>query len=131
MPHAEPSNFSYHIGSALCIAALLALYLIGVCLRSYVARSSADVSFRHVLLGVPAGIVTMVPYARSSYDGLQLSSSSLSFDIAIMIGYAMIFGMMSRETIDRMAQHFGNRGLSDIEGQAPSGAEVGGQALPK
>jgi hypothetical protein len=44
--------------------------------------------------------MTMGIYAKSAFA--QLSDDNLAFDGPVIVGYAIIFGMLSRETLERL-----------------------------
>jgi hypothetical protein len=100
----EPQpDYVYHATTAVGIAVLVALYFFGVWSRSYVMPAEKSLPIRRQLVAsVPVGFVTMGLYARSSFPTMSLESADLVFNVAVMMGYAIIFGMLSRETLERM-----------------------------
>jgi hypothetical protein len=91
------------LSKGLALAGLIGLYFLGVWIRNYVLP--ADPTFpikRQLAAALPVGFITMGAYAKSALPPLFASDSDVSADIAIMIGYAIIFGMMSREALEKL-----------------------------
>ncbi|MEA2954005.1 MAG: hypothetical protein QOJ96_3525 [Alphaproteobacteria bacterium] len=100
---AESPNIVYHLTAAFGIGLLILLYFFGVWSRSYVLPTANDLPVRkQFIASVPVGFVTMGLYAKTAFAGLSLASTNLTFDCATMVGYAIIFGMLSRESLERM-----------------------------
>jgi hypothetical protein len=94
-------NWLYHAFPVVGLVLLVSLYFFGVWSRSYVMPSENDIPVRKQLVAaIPVGLLTMGVYAKSAFQGL--SADSLAYDGAVMAGYAIIFGMLSRETLDRL-----------------------------
>jgi hypothetical protein len=101
--HPETGNWIFHLNTVFAIIAMMALYSFGVWLRTYVFPSQAGAAVRRQLLAsVPVGLITMAVYGKTSLAGLNFASSDVSFDLCLMAGYIIVFGMMSRETLDRI-----------------------------
>ena len=102
MPQPEPSNFLYIMNTIFGIIALISLYTFGVWLRSYVFRTEKDWPIRRQLLAsVPVGLITMALYGKTALPGLDFNSPNVAFDICLIAGYTIIFGMLSREALER------------------------------
>lgn len=99
----ESTDLIYHAGTVTAILVMMVLYSFGVWLRSYVYPTS-DIHpiKRQLLASVPVGLITMAVYGKTSLAGLDPDSTDVSFDVCLMAGYIIVFGMMSRETLDRM-----------------------------
>jgi hypothetical protein len=94
-------NWVYHAFPVVGLAFLVGLYFFGVWSRSYVMPSDNDIPVKKQLVAaIPVGLLTMGVYAKSAFA--TLSADSLAYDGAVMAGYAIIFGMLSRETLDRL-----------------------------
>ena len=99
----EPPDYIYILGTLICLAILVGLYFFGVWLRSYVLPSRTPLPLKKQLLAsIPVGLLTMGVYAKSALPALALTPNTLAFDGAIMAGYAIIFGMLSRESLERL-----------------------------
>jgi hypothetical protein len=59
---------------------------------------------KQFVASIPAGLLTMGPYAKSAFPALSQSHANIPFDGAVMAGYAIIVGMLSRETRERLLQ---------------------------
>ena len=106
MPVPEPSSAVYYITSFAALVVLVALYFFGVWSRTYVMRSHTALPLSKQLVGaIPVGLLTMGVYAKTSFPALTQAGSDMAFEGAIMAGYAIIFGMMSRETLERLLTH--------------------------
>lgn len=82
--------------------ALVGLFYFGVWSRSYVYPAQVMVPFRRQLIAVaPVGLITMAVYAKTVLPGITNGDDDAT-DIALIAGYAIIYGMLSRETLDRM-----------------------------
>ena len=102
-PVPESPNIIYHLTAATGIISLIALYFFGVWSRSYILPTANDIPVRkQVVASVPVGFVTMGLYAKTALPALTLASTNLAFDCTVMVGYAIIFGMLSRESLERM-----------------------------
>lgn len=103
-PHAD---YVYHATTALSVAVLVALYFFGVWSRTYIMPVPRGLSLRRQLVAsVPVGFVTMGLYARSAFPAMMEDPANLVFNVAVTMGYAIIFGMLSRETLERMLATF-------------------------
>lgn len=101
-PTASP-DWVYHAITVAGILALVALYFFGVWSRSYIFPSKGDLPLKKQLVAaIPVGLVTMGIYARSAFEMLALKPENLAFDVTVMAGYAIVFGMLSRETLERL-----------------------------
>jgi hypothetical protein len=99
----EPSNLPILITNALGLAALIGFYFFGVWSRTYIFPTDAAFSIgRQLVAAVPVGFVTMGLYAKSALPPLLQGRDDVAADIAIAIGYAIILGMMSRETLEKL-----------------------------
>lgn len=96
-------NWLHHVTTLSGILALVALYFFGVWSRSYILPSKNDLSLsRQLVAAIPVGLLTMGVYARSAFEAVALKPDDLAFDVTVMAGYAIVFGMLSRETLERM-----------------------------
>jgi hypothetical protein len=99
----EPSNAIYYATTVVGLLFLITLYFFGVWSRTYVmpAANHPPVG-RQLVAAVPVGLVTMGLYAKSAFPALMVGPETVAFDVAVMAGYAIIFGMLSRESLDRL-----------------------------
>jgi hypothetical protein len=121
MPVPEPSdlNLELLISNLVALLILFTLYLFGVWSRSYILPADSTVPLRRQFVAaIPIGLLTMGGYAKSALPGIHFNDGSGVFDFAIMLGYAIFLGMISRESLDRL-----------IESAKGTGA-VGGVSLP-
>jgi hypothetical protein len=102
-PSPPSPDWVYHAMTLAGILALVMLYFFGVWSRSYVFPSKGDLPLKkQVVAAIPVGLVTMSIYARSAFEMLVLKPENLAFDVTVMAGYAIVFGMLSRETLERL-----------------------------
>lgn len=102
-PAPEPHDYVFHATTLAGLAALICLYIFGVWLRSYILPTPNDIPIRRQLLAsFPVGCITIALYAKSAFPALTIASESLVFDVFVMAGYVMIFGMLSRESLERL-----------------------------
>lgn len=101
----EPSDALYYITATVALAVLIGLYFFGVWSGSYVMPTPHELSLRKQLVAaIPVGLVTMGAYAKSAFPALTQSHANIPFDAAVMGGYAIFLGMLSRETLERLLQ---------------------------
>ena len=101
----EPSNALYYVTSTSVLALLIGLYFFGVWSRNYLMPSSNSLPLRKQLVAaIPVGLVTMGLYAKSAFPALTQPSASIAFDAGVMAGYAILYGMLSRESLERLLQ---------------------------
>ena len=99
----EPAGLSAHANSALGLGILVALYFFGIWSRSYVLPSKTKLPVTKQLIGgIPVGLLTMGMYAKTTFPGLTIATTDLVPNLAIMAGYAIIFGMLSRESLEKL-----------------------------
>ncbi len=100
-----PSFFQVHlasIASVLFMLALVGLFYFGVWSRSFLYPANITIPLRRQLVAaVPVGLITMAVYAKTVLPGIT-SGDDDATDYALIAGYAIIYGMLSRETLDRM-----------------------------
>lgn len=102
MPHPETPSLLAWLLTPIGIILLMSLYAFGVWLRSYVLRTNKDWPIKQQLLAsVPVGLITMALYGKTTLPSLDFGSPNVSFDICLIAGYTIIFGMMSREALER------------------------------
>jgi hypothetical protein len=105
MTTAESADVLYYLSSTVGLIVLLALYLFGVWSRSYVMPTPNELPLRRQLVAsIPVGLLTMSAYAKSALPSLAQSQGDMPFDLAMMAGYAIVFGMLSRESLERLLQ---------------------------
>ncbi len=86
----------------VALTGLIACYMFGVWLRSFVFPADSTMPvWRQLLVAIPVGLITMGLYAKSALPPL-LQAVDPTADAAISIGYAIILGMLSRETLEKM-----------------------------
>jgi hypothetical protein len=105
----EPLDITYHLTSVAGILALIGPYLLGVWARTYAFPADQSVDMKRLLVGaLPVAILAMTAYAKTSFAALESSlvedPRSISFDVMIMVGYAICFGMLSREGLEKLLQ---------------------------
>ena len=100
----EPtSNIVYYISTIAGLTALTGLYIFGVWLRAYVFPADNTTPVKKLMLGsIPVALLTMGAYAKTSFPTLTIQPQNLPFDAAIMAGYSIVFGMLSREALEKL-----------------------------
>jgi len=97
--HSELSTIVANIAG---VTILIVCYVFGVWLRNYIYPTDSTTPLkRQLMAAIPIGLVTMGVYAKTSFPGLDYSHDGV-FDTAIMFGYAVVFGMLSRESLEKM-----------------------------
>jgi len=97
--HSETSTIVANVAG---VTVLIACYVFGVWLRNYIYPTDSTTPLkRQLMAAIPIGLVTMGVYAKTSFPGLDYSQDGV-FDTAIMFGYAVVFGMLSRESLEKM-----------------------------
>ncbi len=100
---AEPAGFGLPLSKGLALLGLIGLYFFGVWLRTYVLPADTTLPFkRQLVAAIPVGLITMGAYGKTALPPLFAATTDVSGDIAIMIGYTIIFGMMSREALEKL-----------------------------
>jgi len=100
---AEPPDWTYHATTFAAILILVAIYFFGVWLRTYVIPAQGDMPVsKQLLASIPVGLLTMTAYAKTSFPALAHAGSNIPYDVMTMLASAMIFGMLSRESLDRL-----------------------------
>ncbi len=98
----EPSILPVLITNVLGLLILMLLYFFGVWSRSYILPADTGMSVkRQLVAAVPIGFVTMGLYAKSALPGIHLGGTGV-FDFAVMLGYAIFLGMISRESLEKL-----------------------------
>jgi hypothetical protein len=86
--------------STLVLAVLIACYVFGIWARTYVFPAEASLTLTQQLVaGLPVALITMGIYAKNAVPQM-----ATPFDFAIACGYAMVLGMLSRESLARILQ---------------------------
>ncbi|MEX6506844.1 hypothetical protein [Jiella sp. M17.18] len=98
----ENPDWGIHIMAAIAIVLLMGLYIIGILCRNVVFPAKKQNLRSHLAAGIPVGFITMGPYGKAALSGINLASPDMLFNLMITFGYAIIFGMMSRETLDKI-----------------------------
>src|SRR5260221_8695179 len=99
------AEFNYLAPSFIPLLGLMGLYTFGVWLRTYVFPTGRDCSLkRQLLASIPIGLVTMAGYAKTALPSVSVDPNSAVFDISLIAGYAIIFGMLSRDVLERVLQ---------------------------
>ena len=97
--HSELSTIVANIAG---VTVLIFCYVFGVWLRNYIYPTDSTTPLkRQLMAAIPIGLVTMGVYAKTSFPGLDYTHDGV-FDTAIMFGYAVVFGMLSRESLEKM-----------------------------
>lgn len=110
----EPSDLGGFVSAAVLLGLLVLCYFFGIWSRHYVLPARDGMKVRQQLVaGVPVALITMGIHAKSA--AVTLTDPS---DFAMMFGYAIIFGMLSRESLARILQ--GAQG--NLAAPAPAGA---------
>jgi len=99
---AEPSNWIYLVPTFIAILVLMGLYAFGVWLRSFVFPTGNGLPLkRQLLASIPVGLITMAGYAKTALPSVNFSDpSTAAFDLCLIAGYTMVFGMLSREALE-------------------------------
>lgn len=114
----EPASYVAHINSAIGLLLLICLYFFGVWSRSYVMPSKKKLPFsKQLVAAIPVGLLTMAMYAETSFPSLTIESENLVTNLAKMAAYAIIFGMLSRESLEKLLDE-----KSGILAKPPAGA---------
>jgi hypothetical protein len=99
----EPFAFALTVTKGLAVLGLIVLYLIGVWLRNFVLPADATLPLKRQLgAAVPVAFLTMGAYAKTALPPLFTGGGDVFPDVAIMIGYAIFLGMMSREALEKL-----------------------------
>jgi hypothetical protein len=99
----EPANWTYHLTTAFGLTLLVCLYIFGVWSRSYVLPTPDQLPIkRQLIAAIPIGLITMGAYAKSAFGEMVRMPDNIEFDLVIAFGYAIIFGMLSRESLERI-----------------------------
>lgn len=99
----EPMSWGAQGWSAIFIVSLIVLFNFGIWLRSYVYPPQMSIGMGvQLAAGVPVGLLLMGMYGRTAYSGLDWESANLVFDGALVCGNIILFGMMSRESLDKI-----------------------------
>jgi hypothetical protein len=99
----ETSGIGLPLSKGLALIGLIGLYFFGVWLRTYVLPADTTLPFkRQLAAAIPVGLITMGAYGKAALPPLFTATSDVSGDIAIMIGYTIVFGMMSREALEKL-----------------------------
>jgi hypothetical protein len=118
----ETPNFIIYLTSGTALTTLIAFYFFGVWSRSYIFPSQTDMPLgKQFLASVPVGLLTMGVYAKTAVPALLDSPQHMVFDGAIMLGYAIIFGMLSRESLERLIKNTQPPVEAATAGLAPRG----------
>ena len=104
----EPGS-AVALTNSIGFGVLLGGYVFGVWIRKYILPTgSPSPLWRELLLAIPAGFVVLGGYAKITVPAVFADQSGSGvFDGAIAIGYAIFFGMLSRETLGKMLAGFG------------------------
>jgi hypothetical protein len=99
----EPADWGVHVFAALSVLLLILLYNFGIVSRSVIMPPTQVVPLkRQLLAGIPTGLVTMGLYGKTAIPSLSFGSASVIFDAVVIAGNAIVFGMLSRDTLDKM-----------------------------
>ena len=95
--HIDWNIFAY---SGVMLSMLVGCYFFGIWARNYVFPAKTTLTIRQQLVvGLPISLITMGIYAKDAVGKMQDP-----FDFAIAFGYAMLLGMLSRESLTRLFQ---------------------------
>src|ERR1700726_4212643 len=98
----EPSALPIVLTNLLGVTVLIVCYVFGVWVRSYIYPADARSSLkRQLVAAIPVGLVTMGLYAKTALPAIHPDQAGV-FDFVTMLGYAIIFGMLSRESLEKM-----------------------------
>lgn len=122
MTVAEQPDWGIHAFAAMSILMLMFLYNVGIWSRSYVlpVASGGHSLTKQLIVGLPVGLVTMGLYGKTAIPGLDFGSPNMLFDGATVAGNAIIFGMLSRESLDKLLKTV-RPPMPAADGQAPAG----------
>jgi|SRR5215813_14631901 len=83
--------------STVVLSILIAWYIFGIWARTYVFPAETTLTITQQLVaGLPVALITMGIYAKNAIGQMENP-----FDFAIAFGYAMVLGMLSRESLTR------------------------------
>jgi hypothetical protein len=123
----EPPAFAPHLTAGFFILYLLAMYNVGIWSRSLIFPPPHSHPLRiQLLAGVPVGLLMMGFYGKPAFSTLDGASANFTFDVAVIGGNMILFGMLSRETLDRMIQA-GRDKIAGHPGGAPPGPAPAGK----
>lgn len=96
-------DWIYYVTTFAAILILVMIYFFGVWLRTYVIPAQADMPVgKQLAASIPVGLLTMTAYAKTSFPALAHAGTNVPYDVMTMLASAMIFGMLSRESLDRL-----------------------------
>lgn len=112
----EPSpSWIYHATTFSAILILALIYFFGVWLRTYVIPAQGEMPVsKQLLASIPIGLLTMTAYAKTSLPALSYASTNFPYDVVTMLASAMVFGMLSRESLDRLLKSTTGAALPDV-----------------
>jgi hypothetical protein len=103
VPTPESADWMIHINSAVFISLLIAFYNFGIWSRTYIFPADAANPLKvQLLAGIPVGFMLMGFYGKTAYASIDAKSANLLFDSAVIVANMIVFGMLSRETLDKM-----------------------------
>ena len=116
----EPSVFEPILANLGGVTVLILCYIFGVWSRTYIYPSDSSTPLkRQLVAAIPIGLVTMGIYAKTSLAHLDLTGDGV-FDGITMLGYAVIFGMLSRESLEKILDGGGRKELPVPQPALPS-----------
>jgi hypothetical protein len=108
-------NWIYHATTFTAILVLVALYFFGVWLRTYVIPAQGEMPVsKQLLASIPVGLLTMTAYAKTAFPGVMLAGDNMPYDAMTMLASAILFGMLSRESLDRLLKSAPNVPVPEI-----------------
>ncbi len=99
----EPSFVPLLLTNFLAVCVLIGFYFFGVWSRNFVFPADKNLSWgKQLVAAIPVGFITMGVYAKSALPPLTHGTGDAAFDVFVTLGYAIVLGMMSRETLEKI-----------------------------
>ena len=99
---AVSTDLSAFLTNACGVTVLLLCYIFGVWSRNYVYPSDSTTPLRRQLIAaIPIGFISMGIYGKTALTHLD-QTPDVVFEIITMLGYSVVFGMLSRESLERL-----------------------------
>ncbi len=105
----EPGLISPLLTNIAGVTILIGCYIFGVWSRTYIYPTDSTMPLkRQLIAAIPVGLVSMGLYGKSAIPALDSTPNGV-FDVIVMLGYAVIFGMLSRESLEKILDSGGKK----------------------
>ena len=98
---------SWEMNSIAIFLSLCVAFILGVWIRNYVFAVRTSSFKKNLVASVPVGLITIGVYSGTAFTSMNASIS----DFSISVGYIIVFGMLSRESLDRLVRGVGGSPL--------------------